>query len=449
MKPPVVWLPQDVIGNSPSTPSYLNDGPYAGQMIHGEVTHGGVKRVFVEKVEGEYQGCVFRFIQGLEAGVNRLVWGPDGALYVGGIGSTGNWQHSGTLWYGLQRLKYNEKPAFEMLAVKAKSNGVEIELTQALAPDFGAEISDYQVKQWYYLPTHDYGGPRLDERRLPIRSVNISNDRKKIFLELDGMKAGHVVHVRLPNFWTNNSGQALWTTEAWYTMNRIPTGEPGFQQAASPPPPANQLTTNEREAGWKLLFDGKSTKGWHNYGKKTVGSGWKIVDDALMLDVAVGDGGDIVTDKEYENFELHLEWKISACGNSGIIYNVTENENFDYPWLTGPEMQVVDNACHPDAVIEKHRAADLFDLIASNPVAVRPAGEWNRVRIIIKEGSLEHWINGRKVVATQMFTAEWEKLIADSKFRDMDSFGKSEKGKIALQDHGDRVWFRNIKIREL
>ena len=106
-KPPVVWLPQDEIGNSPSSPNSLNDGPYAGQMIHGEITHGGFKRVFVEKVDGEYQGTVFRFIQGLEAGVNRNVWGPDGALYVGMIGSTGNWGDVGKLHYGLQRLKYN------------------------------------------------------------------------------------------------------------------------------------------------------------------------------------------------------------------------------------------------------------------------------------------------------------------------------------------------------
>ncbi len=130
-KPPVVWLPQDEIGNSPSTPLAINDGPYKGQMIHGEVTHGGIKRVFVEKVNGEYQGVVFRFIQGLEAGVNRIVWGPDGALYVGGVGNPGNWQQSGKLWYGLQRLKYNEKPAFEMLAVRAKNDGVEIEFTRA------------------------------------------------------------------------------------------------------------------------------------------------------------------------------------------------------------------------------------------------------------------------------------------------------------------------------
>ncbi|MEM9931538.1 MAG: glycosyl hydrolase, partial [Bacteroidota bacterium] len=126
-KPPVVWLPQDEIGNSPSSPNILPDGPYAGQMIHGEITHGGFKRVFVEKVNGIYQGTVFRFVQGLEAGVNRNVWGPDGALYVGMIGSTGNWGDAGKLHYGLQRLKYNGKPTFEMLAIRTQPDGLEIE----------------------------------------------------------------------------------------------------------------------------------------------------------------------------------------------------------------------------------------------------------------------------------------------------------------------------------
>ncbi|MEM9931684.1 MAG: glycosyl hydrolase, partial [Bacteroidota bacterium] len=144
VKQPVVWLPQDEIGNSPTTPLLINDGPYAGQMIHGEVTHGGVKRVFVEKVNGEYQGAVFRFIQGLEAGVNRMVWGPDDALYIGGIGSTGNWRQNGKLWYGLQRLKYNEASAFEMLAVRAKSNGIEIELTEPLPEHVGWDASEYE-----------------------------------------------------------------------------------------------------------------------------------------------------------------------------------------------------------------------------------------------------------------------------------------------------------------
>lgn len=455
--PPVVWLPQDEIGNSPTTPMYLKDGIYKNQMIHGEVTHGGLKRVYVEKVNGEYQGCVFRFIQGLEAGVNRIVWGPDGALYVGGVGSTGNWQQNGKLWYGLQRLKYNEKPAFEMLAIRAKSNGVEIEFTEALKEGEGWNAADYLIKQWYYKPTEEYGGPKLDEKALPIRSVNVSEDRKKVFLELSGMKAGHVVYVKLQTPFVSVNGQGLWATEAWYTMNQIPANEAGLKTKPAANYGNNMLTEEEKAGGWKLLFDGKTTAGWRNFKKETIGASWIVENGTLMLNAQrkddggwqAADGGDIITDGIYENYEFNLEWKIAACGNSGIMYNVVEEDKYDYVWLTGPEMQVLDNSCHPDAKIDKHRAGDLYDMIACDYVTVKPAGSWNKVRIIIKDGKVEHWLNGRKVVAFEMFNEAWTEMIANSKFKDMPDFGKARKGHISLQDHGDRVWYRNIKIKEL
>ncbi|GAA4425458.1 hypothetical protein GCM10023188_06420 [Pontibacter saemangeumensis] len=221
---PVVWLPQDEIGNSPSQPVKINVGPYKNQMLHGEVTHGGIKRVFAEKVNGAYQGVVFRFTQGLEAGVNRLAWGPDNALYIGGVGSTGNWQHYGKLGYGLQKLTYNDKVAFEMLAVRAKPTGIEIEFTEPLKAGVGTKASDYTIKQWWYKPTAEYGGPKLDETDLDIRKITLSADRKKAFLELGGMKPRHMVYIRLNNkTFTSSTGQNLWSTEAWYTMNNIPT----------------------------------------------------------------------------------------------------------------------------------------------------------------------------------------------------------------------------------
>ncbi len=454
---PVVWLPQDEIGNSPSTPMYLNDGPYKGQMIHGEVTNGGVKRVFVEKVNGDYQGCVFRFTQGLEAGVNRIIWGPDGGLYIGGIGSTGNWVHTGKLWYGLQRLKYNEKSTFEMLAVRAKSDGVEIEFTEPLKEGDSWNASDYQIKQWYYLPTEEYGGPKLDLEDLKIRSVNVSDDRKKVFLELDGMKSNHMVYVKLQTAFVSANDNELWSTEAWYTMNQIPENQPGTKTTAPTPTPNNTLSDSEKAAGWQLLFDGKTTNGWRNFNKKTIGSSWVIDNGALHLKAEKSpdghwqapDGGDIITDGEYENYELSLEWKISACGNSGIIYNVIESDKYEFVWQTGPEMQVLDNSCHPDAKIVKHRAGDLYDLIESKYVTVKPAGQWNHARLIVNNGHLEHWLNGRKVVETEMWTDGWKNMIAGSKFKDMEGFGTAKKGHISLQDHGDRVWYRNIKIKDL
>jgi hypothetical protein len=128
---------------------------------------------------------------------------------------------------------------------------------------------------------------------------------------------------------------------------------------------------------------------------------------------------------------------------------VVEAPEYQYVWQTGPEMQVLDNACHPDAKIEKHRAGNLYDLIASPTESVKSANEWNVAKIVSNKGHLELWLNGVKQVETTMFTPEWEAMIKGSKFKDMPGFGKSKKGRISLQDHGDLVWFRNIKIKEL
>lgn len=457
VKQPVVWLPQDEIGNSPSTPSYINVGPFKGQMIHGEVTHGGVKRVFVEKVKGEYQGAVFRFTQGLEAGVNRIKWGPDGALYVGGVGNPGNWQTVGTQWYGLQKLAYNEASTFEMLAVRSRSNGIEIEFTEALQEGHGWDRSDYEIKQWYYKPTVAYGGPKLDERTLSIRSVNISEDRKKVFLELSGMKGGHVIYVHLNEMFVSDQGHELWNTEAWYTMNNISstrgfkTTRPSFRISD------NTLTPAEEAAGWKLLFDGQTTSGWRSYGKEKAGSSWIASNGMLMLDSKKGedgkfkaeDGGTIITEETYKDFEFSVDWKISSCGNSGIMYFVHEADEYENAFHTGPEMQILDDMCHPDTKYPKHRAGDLYDMIEGKYGTVNPAGEWNTAKVISKDGKIEHWQNGRKIVEFTMFDDTWKRMVSNSKFAEWKGFGTYNVGHIALQDHSDPVFFKNIKIRKL
>jgi len=448
-KLPVVWLPQDEIGNSPSTPIALQDGIYKGQMIHGEVTNGGVKRVFVEKVNGEYQGIVFDFIQGLEAGVNRMVYGPDGALYIGGVGNPGNWSHEGKLWYGLQRLKYNGKTAFEMLAVRAKSDGVEIEFTEPLAEGLGWNAAEYDIQQWFYLPTKDYGGPKRELEKLKVLSANVSSDRKKVFLELQGMKPNHVVYVHLPNTWTSENYNEIWTTQGWYTMNQIPANTPGARTQA-PTMQADALAASEQKAGFKKLFDGKTLNGWRNYRKQTTGDKWIVEDGAIKFDPKKGTtGGDLITKEEYADFDLRLEWKVAPCANSGIIYRSVESDKYNSPWQTGPEYQVLDNNCHPDAKIEKHKAGDFYDVVASKYIVVKPVGEWNKTRIVVKGNHVEHWLNGRKVVDTEMGTDEWKKLLAASKWKDHPDFSTAKKGHIVLQDHGDVVWFKNIRIKEL
>ena len=209
------------------------------------------------------------------------------------------------------------------------------------------------------------------------------------------------------------------------------------------------------EKGWISLFDGVSTKGWHGYGKANVGKAWKVNDGAIYLDASAKKnyqtegGGDIVTDNEFENFDLKLEWKISKYGNSGIIFYVHEDSTFKESWNTGMEMQVLDNDGHPDGKIYKHRAADLYDLIPCSIETVKPVGEWNQVEIIANKGKLELKLNGATVVSTTLWDDNWKKLIAESKFKNMPGFGTFTKGRIALQDHGNNVWFRNIVIKKL
>jgi len=454
---PVVWLPQDEIGNSPSTPLAIDLGPYKGQMIHGEVTHGGVKRVFVEEVNGQLQGCLFRFIQGLEAGVNRLQWGPEGALYVGGIGNPGNWGQNGKLHYGLQRLVFNNKPTFEMLAVRAMSNGMEIEFTEPLPEGAGWNTEQYEVKQWYYKPTLDYGGPKLNEKQLNVKSATVSDDRKKVFLEFDGQKDNHMIYIRLKKHFISEAGRSIWSTEAWYTMNFVPKNKLGITKKTLYTIANNTLTEAEKKAGWLLLFDGKSISEWRNFKKQTLGNSWIIDDESIHLTTqskkeggsSAADGGDIITKNTFENFEFAYDWKISNCGNSGVMFNVVENEKYKYVWETGPEMQVLDNSCHPDARFVTHKAGDLYDMIECKYPSVKPAGEWNEARIISNKGKMEFWLNGINIVSFTMHDENWNNMVAKSKFKDMPDFGKATSGHISLQDHGDKVWFRNLKIKEL
>jgi cytochrome c len=212
----------------------------------------------------------------------------------------------------------------------------------------------------------------------------------------------------------------------------------------------NTLSSKEKKEGWTLLFDGISTAGWRTFNTDKPGAVWKVSNGELYLDKSVKEGrGDLITDQEYQNYELSLEWKIDACGNSGVIFNVVEDAKYKTTYLTGPEMQVLDNTCHPDAKIIKHRAGDLYDLISCSKETVKPAGEWNLAQIISNNGKMEFWLNGTKVVEFTMHTPQWNEMVANSKFKTMPDFGKALKGHIALQDHGDQVWFRNIKIKVL
>jgi hypothetical protein len=228
---PVLWLPQNDISNSPSNPVRLEEGPFAGQLLIGDVTYGGLQRAFLEKVHGEYQGAVFRHSAGLEAGINRTVVGPDGAIYVGGIGESGNWSEPGKLKYGLQKLAPNGENTFDMKSMSATEDGFRIEYTQPLSAEAMENIEQsYKVEQWRYVPTPAYGGPKVDEETLTVAAAEVSADQKTVTLEIDGLERGRVVHLQSPRPFASTDGERLWNTEAWYTLNALP----GEQEQEAP-----------------------------------------------------------------------------------------------------------------------------------------------------------------------------------------------------------------------
>lgn len=217
----------------------------------------------------------------------------------------------------------------------------------------------------------------------------------------------------------------------------------------------NKKGAGMAEEGFVALFDGVSTKGWHTYNQTAVGSAWKVENGALRLDVSnkvngkVQGGGDLVTNDSFDNFHLKLEWKVSPGANSGIMFYVKEDAAYSHTYLTGPEMQVIDNDRHSDGKIAKHRAGDLYDLIACTRETVKPVGEWNLAEIIANKGQIELRLNGGTVVKTSYGDAAWKAMVANSKFKSMPAFGTFSSGKISLQDHGDEVWYRNIMIKKL
>ena len=213
----------------------------------------------------------------------------------------------------------------------------------------------------------------------------------------------------------------------------------------------NTLTEDEKEEGWELLFDGTSTGGWRSYNDDSFPEeGW-VVNDGMLTVVSNGGGGDIITENKYGNFELKLEWRVEKAGNSGIFYRAMEQPTQPIYW-SAPEMQILDNENHPDAERGEdgnRKAGSLYDLIPAKPQNANPHGEWNSVKIVADGPNIEHWQNGEKVLEYQLWTNEWYEMIRNSKFVEHPEFGDARKGYIGLQDHSDRVDFRNIKIKVL
>ncbi|MDW7692541.1 DUF1080 domain-containing protein [Flammeovirgaceae bacterium SG7u.111] len=196
---------------------------------------------------------------------------------------------------------------------------------------------------------------------------------------------------------------------------------------------------------WISLFDGKTTEGWHNYLKDNV-NGWEVENGVLFTK---GGSGDLVSDAEFENFELVFEWRIDEKCNSGVFFNIIEDPKYSTPYLTAPEYQLIDDEGYPAELEEGQKTGANYALHPPSVKANKPAGEWNTGKIIVNQGKVEHWLNGQQTVSYELWIDEWKELVASTKFKDMPEYGKANTGPIGLQDHGDAVYFKSIKIKKL
>lgn len=196
------------------------------------------------------------------------------------------------------------------------------------------------------------------------------------------------------------------------------------------------------DAAWETIFDGRSLAGWRGWRQPSGARGWSVIDSAL---VRTGPGGDILFDRELGDFELALEWKVAPGGNSGIFFRASEATT--YPWEGGPEMQVLDDAGHPDGKLRETAAGANFGLHPAPAGVVKPAGEWNEARLVVRGPHVEHWLNGRRMVTYELGSPDWKRRVAQSKFAEMPRYATFPRGYIVLQDHGDSVWFRRIRLK--
>lgn len=213
----------------------------------------------------------------------------------------------------------------------------------------------------------------------------------------------------------------------------------------------NTLTAAEKSAGWRVLFDGKTTAGWHPYGKASAGApgkaqGWDVVDGTL---VALGKGtastDDIVTNDEFENFELELDWKVAPQANSGVFYGVVEGKDGIY--ATGPEYQLIDEDHWPDPLEAWQKNGADYAMHPPLVKSAKPVGQWNHARIVVNGTHVENWLNGRMTAGFERWTPEWDALKKAGKWKDYPQYGMAKTGKLGLQNHGNVTWFQNIKVR--
>lgn len=434
-----VWFPHGEIGNSPAQMVLIPDGTYRGQMLIGDVTHGGLKRVQLEKVDGKFQGVAFRHSQGLEAGINRVVWGPDGCLYVGGIGSNGNWNHKGHK-FGLERLRPTGKVPFEMLEFGVRAGGLQIQFTKPVGAGAEATLEKATLKSWRYVPTMDYGGPKVDEKALRIAGVKLSADRRTAFLEVLGMAPGTVIYANLGDL-KSGSGELLWSPEAWYTLQRMPKVEvtPMRSELFAKVPRGADVLIGKGGKGQLVPKNGKAA--------------WRVIGDSLEVvhdsSAAIG-GADHVSAKPYGDSLIHLEWLSPAGGD--LATQTNGNSGVKLQGLY--EIQIMNAPGLVDLSNPAAKFNEAGSVYRQTPPTWNPsygAGVWQTYDIWF---TAARWENGKKVANARM-TVFWNGILVHNDVEVKDKTGMSdpespgEKPHL-LQDHATAaeggVRYRNVWV---
>lgn len=457
-----VYLPQNELANSPSEQIMIESGPYAGQMLVGEITAGGIRRVFLERVNGEWQGAAFRFTQGLSCGINRLAWGPDGALYAGGIGASGNWSWNDTR-AGLDRLTPTDITPFEMLAVRAMHDGFEIEFTRPVDAGHAAELRNYEVRQWRYRPTIDYGGPKVDERTLVVAGASVGGDGRRVRLLIPGLRAdegGSVVYIRTDP--RSLDGEEIWSTEAWYTLNFVPRRKFEGARLIGPaldlsreslgvgaPPPAHASVLVGRTAGSACVFVPRRNE------RPTEGRTQKeIIASPGYVEVG-GGSGDLVSRTSFADCRLHVEWfsppggQGQMAGNSGVYLH----ERY--------EVQVLGTLAG-DGPPQNNEAGAIYGVKAADVNASTGPGTWQAYDIFFRS---PRFVDGNKTENARM-TVFWNGVLVHNDVEVPSPTGAAaaggerahpgtdrQVGPVRFQDHASHaegpVRYRNVWIAPL
>jgi len=214
--------------------------------------------------------------------------------------------------------------------------------------------------------------------------------------------------------------------------------------------PANMLTEKEKKSGWQLLFDGSSTTGWRGYNMTIFPDCWAIEDACLTMNTTGGaESQDIITEKTYKNFALSVDYKVTPAANSGVIYQIKEDTVYKFPYETGPEMQIIDDEGWPGGLEEWQKSGASYAMYPAKVKAAKPVGEWNHLFIYVRDNKVTQILNGQVVVEFEKYSDEWNKLRNSGKWTDFPDWGKYDEGHISLQNHGTKVWFRNVKLKEL